>query len=142
MYHNHWFRLRYELTRDYPGRMADVGDVLDAYEFEGNVTLDKYKSINPNHFKDHFRKLRWWEHRTIEQLLTIKYAKVISGTNYYGVGDIVEVENMFFNNVKYVGGKNSILFDLKGHHFLASQIEPATKKEHDEFWEKEKQKIK
>jgi hypothetical protein len=29
-----------------------------------------------------------------------------------------------------------MLFDLKGHHFMASQIEPATKEEHDEFWAK------
>ena len=142
MYHNHWFRLRYELTRDYPGRMADVGDVLDAYEFEGSVTLDKYKSINPNHFKDHFRKLKWWEHRTIEQLLTIKYAKVVDGNNYYVKGDIVEVIEMRYNYINHVDGKDSVMFSLKGHFFTAPQIEPATKKEHDEFWEKEKQKAK
>jgi hypothetical protein len=37
---------------------------------------------NPNYFKDHFRLLMWQEHRTIEQLKTIKYAKVVSGSNY------------------------------------------------------------
>lgn len=136
MYHKHWFKLRYELTRDYPRRIADVGEILDAYEFEGDITLDKCKSINPNHFKDHFRLLRWWEHRTIEQLLSIKYAKVVSGSNYYGVGDIVEVLNVMFNNPTIVGGANSIMFNLKGHFFIASQIEPATKEEHDKFWAK------
>jgi hypothetical protein len=48
---------------------------------------------------------------------------------------------MLFNNDKIVGGKNNIIFDLKGHYFIASQIEPATKEEHDKFWENEKNKI-
>ena len=141
MYHKHWFKLRYELTRDYPGCAFYVGSIIEANEFEGNITLDEDNSINPNHFKDHFRLLRWWEHRTIEQLLSIKYAKIVSGSSYYGVGDIVEVIDVWYNNERLIGGRNTILFDLKGHHFLASQLEPATKEEHDKFWEQEKNKI-
>lgn len=133
MYHSDWFKLRYELTRDYPKRLFDVGSILDAYEFEGKITLDKDNSINPEHFKDHFRKLRWWQHRTIEQLLTIEYAKVIDGSNYYVKGDIVEVKEMRYNDKSLTGGRDTILFSLNGHHFPASQIEPATEKEYHDF---------
>lgn len=142
MYHKDWFRLRYELTTNYPNSIFDVGSILEAFESDGRIKLHRDSSINPDNYKDHFRKLRWWEHRTIEQLLTIKYAKIVSGSDYYGVGDIVEVENIWYNNDRYVGGKNNLLFDLKGHHFIASQIEPATKQEHDKFWENERSKIK
>lgn len=142
MHHSDWFKLRYISTRDYPNRMHDIGSILDAYEFEGKITLDEYLSINPKGYPDHFKLLRWWEHRTIEQLLTIKYAKVVAGSNYYCVGDIVEVIDFMYNNPTIVGGKDSLLFNLKGHHFVASQLEPATKKEHDDFWEREKGKLK
>lgn len=142
MHHSDWFKLRYESTRDYPNRVHDIGSILDAFEFEGNTTLDKYPSINPKSYPDHFRKLRWWEHRTIEQLLTIKYAKVVSGSNYYGRGDVVEVIDFMYNNPTIVGGKDTPMFNLQGHHFVASQIEPATQKEHEEFWQKERAKLK
>lgn len=142
MYHLDWFKLRYELIRTYPKCNFDVGRILDAYNFEGKITLDDDKSINPNHYKEHFKKLRWWEHRTIEQLLTIEYAKIVSGSNYYVIGDVVEVTDIWYNHDKYVGGKNNILFNLNGHHFIASQIEPATKEEHDKFWETQKNKTK
>lgn len=142
MHHSDWFRIRYILSRGYPSQPFPTGAILDAYEFEGNVYIKEGGvKIYPNQYKDHFILLRWWEHRTIEQLLTINYAKVVSGSSYYGVGDIVAVGNMWFNNDKYVGGKNSILFDLKGHHFVASQLVPATKEEHDKFWGKERSKV-
>jgi hypothetical protein len=138
MHHSEWFIIRYILSSGYPNQEYPTGAILNAYNFEGEEVYIKEdnKKIYPNHYKNHFLLLRWWEHRTIEQLLTIKYAKIVSGSNYYGVGDIVEVVNMWFNNDKYVGGKNNILFDLKGHHFIASQLEPATKEEHDKFWNK------
>jgi hypothetical protein len=82
MHHSDWFKLRYEFIREYPKCPFSVGSILYAFEFEGKVTLDIDKLTNPNYFKDHFRLLMWQEHRTIEQLKTIKYAKVVSGSNY------------------------------------------------------------
>lgn len=133
MYHSYWFKLRYELTRDYPNRLLDIGSIQDAFEFEGKVTLDKDKSIDPRCYPDHFKLLRWWEHRTIEQLISIKYAKVVSGSNYYGVGDVVNVIDVMYNNPTITGGKDCILFNLSGHFFTASQVEPATKQEYEKF---------
>lgn len=133
MYHSDWFKLRYESTRDYPNRVHDIGSILDAFEFEGKVTLDKYPSINPDYYKDHFKKLRWWEHRTIEQFLTIKYMKVINGSNYYTSGDIVKVKEMRYNDKSLVGGRDTILFSLEGHHFPVSQLEPSTMEEYEKF---------
>lgn len=131
-----FLRHRYEFIKDYPDAPFIVGDILDAYEHEGRIYLHDNAKLEPKLFPDNFKKLRWWEHRTIEQLKSIQYAKIVSGSSYYGVGDIVEVVNMWFNNNKYVGGKNNILFDLNGHHFIASQLEPTTKEEHDKFWAK------
>lgn len=128
--------LRFEFIRSYPNSPFCVGDVLRASKFEGEVYIlygDGGATVSPLKFTDHFRLVRWWEHRTIEQLKSIKYAKVVSDSNYYVTGDIVEVINMWFNNDNFVGGKNNILFDLKGHHFIASQLEPATKEEYDKF---------
>lgn len=131
-----FIRPRYEFIKDHPDAPFIVGSVLDAYEHDESIYLHGKAKLEPKLFPDNFKKLRWWEHRTIEQLNSIKYMKVVSGSSYYGVGDIVEVVNMWFNNDKYVGGKNNILFDLKGHHFIASQLEPTTKEEHDKFWAK------
>lgn len=136
MYHTDWFKLRYELIFDYPNRFFDIGSILDAFEFEGKITLDKDNSIRPDRYPSHFKKLRWHDHRTIEQLLSIKYMKVVSGSSYYGVGDIVEVSEVMYNNPTVVGGRDNLLFNLKGHFFNVSQLQPATKKEHDDFWEK------
>ena len=133
MHHSDWFKLRYELTRDYPNRLFDIGSIQDAYEFEGKVTLDKDKSINPRCYPDHFKLLRWWEHRTIEQLLMIKYMKIVAGGNYYVIGDIVPVLCFMYNNPTIVGGMDALLFNLSGHFFVASQVVPATKEEYEKF---------
>lgn len=131
MYHSDWFKLRYEVLCDYPKRFFDIGEVLEAYEFEGKTALDRDQSINPTTYPAHFKKVRWWEHRTIEQLLMIKYMKVISSGNYYGNGDVVEVLCVMYNNKSIVGGRDAILFNLNGHYFVASQVEPATKDEYE-----------
>lgn len=135
----HFLFQRFELIKDYPNCPFCIGDVLDAYEFEGSTYIKTGDNkIYPKQFPDNFKSLRWWEHRTIEQLASIKYAKVVSDpSNYYVKGDIVEVLSFCYNNDRLVGGKNDILFNLKGHHFTASQLEPATKEEHDKFWAKE-----
>lgn len=136
MHHKDWFYLRYILTQKYPLSKFNVGDVLDASEFEGKIYISEDKQVYPENYKAHFRKLYWYEYRTIEQLLSIKYMKVVSGSSYYGVGDIVEVVGMHYNDSKWVNGENNILFNLKGHFFMASQVEPATKEDHDKFWNK------
>lgn len=126
---------RFEFIKDYPDAPFLVGAILDAYEHEGRLFLIEAGNLEPTLFPFNFRKLRWHDHRTLEQLLSIKYMKIISGSDYYGVGDIVEVLHFMYNNATYVGGRDSILFNLKGHFFNITQLQPATKDEHDEFWE-------
>lgn len=129
---------RFVLIKKYPSCPFDLGEVLAANEYEG-ITYIKYGekgNIHPLDYKDHFRELKWHEHRTIEQLKSITYAKVVDGSNYYGIGDIVEVIDMFYNNPKFVNGKDSIMFNLNGHWFTASEINPATKEDHTKFWAK------
>lgn len=133
MYHLDWFKLRYQLILDYPNRTIDVGDILEAYKTDLGNVLYNSSTINPDDYPTHFRKLRWWEHRTIEQLLTIKYVKVVSNGQYWIAGDIVHVTGISYNNEDLVGGMNSLLFDLSNHYFIPSQIEPATKEEYEKF---------
>lgn len=132
---------RFIFIKDYPDSPFVVGEILSGYESDGKIYLHQKAKLEPKQFLDNFSKLRWWEHRTIEQLKSIKYAKVVSGSNYYVVGDIVEVTEFYFNNAALVGGRNNILFNLKGHHFLASQLEPTTKEEHDKFWENNNKRL-
>lgn len=130
--------IRVEVTSDYPGCPFGLGDILNVIEFEGKEYIAGHKNIYPKDYPKHFRKLRWHDHRTLEQLLSIKYMKVVEGSSYYGVGDIVEVLHFTYNNSAIVGGRDSILFNLKGHFFDITQLQPATKEEHDKFWDKNK----
>lgn len=127
---------------EWPNSPYKVGDVLslELYSCQTNELRIKGSDIDPLRYINHFRPLKWHEHRTIEQLLSIRYMKIIEGSNYYVTGDIVEVVSMFYNDPSYIGFKDKIGFSLKGHNFTASQLEPATKEEHDDFGEREKQK--
>lgn len=132
---------RFEFIKDYPGAPFSVGSILDAYESDGRLYLYDANKLDPAEFPSNFRKLRWHDYRTIEQLKSIEYMKVISGSDYYGVGDIVEVLLFMYNNPTIVGGRDNILFNLKGHFFNVTQLQPATKEEHDKFWETQKTKF-
>lgn len=143
---NDFLNLRFELTKKYPGCPFQLGDVLEAYDFESGggvyiiVNSGEYK-IFPLEFTDHFKKLRWHDHRTLEQLLSIKYMKIVSGkSDYYVIGDTIEVLCFMYNNATVVGGRDCILFNLKGHFFNITQLEPATKEEHDIFLDRNKLK--
>lgn len=135
-----FMRPRVEFIKDYPDAPFRLGDILSCYEHEGKTYLHDQAKLEPALFPFNFRKLRWYDHRTLEQLLSIKYMKVISGSDYYGVGDVVEVLHFMYNNATYVGGRDSILFNLKGHFFNITQLQPVTKEEHDQFWDKNKSK--
>lgn len=133
---------RFKFIKDYPDAPFNVGDVLESYEHDGTLYLHAKGAIRPTDFPFNFRKLRWHDHRTLEQLLSIKYMKIVSGEpSYYGKGDIVEVLCFMYNNATIVGGRDSILFNLKGHFFNVTQLQPATKEEHDIFWDTQKAKF-
>ena len=121
-----WLKPRYIVLLNYPKSPFIKGDIIDALECD----------INLSHFNNHFALLKWHQHRTIEQLRSIRYMKVVSRGNYYGIGDIVEVTDMRYNDTNLVGGKDSILFSLKGHYFSASQLEPATEDDYKKFKQK------
>lgn len=133
---------RFEFIKDYPGAPFMVGRILDAYESDGELYLHDAAKIEPAEFPFNFRKLRWHDHRTLEQLKSIKYMKIIGEEiHYYSKGDIVEVLEFMYNNATYVGGRDNILFNLKGHFFNITQLNPATKEEHDKFWDTQKNKL-
>lgn len=123
---------RFEFTKDYPNSPFNVGDILGSYEHDGILYLNTGDGVlQPRLFKDNFRELKWHEHRTIEQLKSIAYARVVSSGQYYIHGDIVPVVDVFYNRTELTGGSGNIIFNLSGHYFIASQINPATKEEYE-----------
>jgi hypothetical protein len=126
---------RFIVILPWPNGSYERGQVCDVFESDGKLKLCGDSKIEPEKWLSHFRKAKWYEHRTIEQLTSIKYMRILEGkSNYYVPGDIVEVKGMTYNNPVLVNGEHNILFDLKGHHFPASQLEPATKQQY-ETWE-------
>jgi hypothetical protein len=127
---------RYIVKIEYPHSKFCKGDILDTYEHEGKTYLSGDGNLEPKMFPEHFELLPWYKHRTLEQLESIKYMKVISGSSYYVPGDIVQVDKLIFDATT----KEKIWFSLKGHTFPAQQLAPSTKEEHDKFWDNEKSK--
>lgn len=118
---------RFLFILDYPGSEFCEGDVLQSFESDGRIYLSANAKLEPKKFPKHFKLLRWHDHRTIEELYTIKYMKVLSGSNYYVVGDIVEVIGVHYST------KQGLEFDLQGRMFFASQLEPATPEQYEKF---------
>jgi hypothetical protein len=81
----------------------------------------------PNLYPHLFKAIPWYAHRTIEELESVKYAKVIRTSNYWVPGDIVPVTKFFYENDK------PLKFDLSGHQFYASNIEPSSEEEYKKF---------
>lgn len=83
------------------------------YVFSGS----KYPAI--------FKPLEWWQERTIEQLKTVKFVKVIEYEGYWRVGDIVEAEFSYKDGKPY--GYN--LRKTQFHPIY--KVVPSTKEEYE-----------
>lgn len=85
----------------------------------------------PKSFPYNFKLLKWYDERKFEEMVSIKYVKIIRNPGYWVVGDIVPVTNYIFNKIispfieKYEIGK--------GHHAAIADVEPATVDQYLEF---------
>lgn len=81
---------RYVCLHSYPepkiGPHLKVGETIE-YRNEG-ICIGEYKYINT----PIFRLVEWHEYRTFEQLFSVRYIQVSSYSNYWLVGDILEVD--------------------------------------------------
>ncbi len=92
---------RYEVIAGWINTPFEIGDVLDCSEERQSYLgaanahyamaseLDKYPHL--------FRKLEWWEKRSLDDLVAVKYVKITSYVGYWKVGDIVMVDDYIFN---------------------------------------------
>lgn len=79
---------RYKLVGDYPNNIDEVGkvyeiDLSDGHGVDFKMTCDKYPNL--------FKKLNWWEERTIDELMSVNYVRITIYTGYWRVGDVVNV---------------------------------------------------
>lgn len=81
---------RYLCLHNYPepknGKHLKVGEIK---EFKNeDICVGEYDFINT----PLFRLLDWYEHRTFEQLFTVKHIQISNYEEYWRVGDILDVE--------------------------------------------------
>jgi len=127
-------RPRYIIESLYPGSQYYVGNIIELTKdgWDNWVYMyaeqDGYEKKSQEFFYNYpniFRLLEWWEHRTIEELLTIKYVKIVNYQRYYAIGDIVPIIGMQIQ---------PLAFNLAGHQFhMANNVIPATEQEYTEF---------
>jgi hypothetical protein len=82
----------YKLVKKYPHCQLQLNEVITTGDPE-EISL----------MRDHpefFRKLKFYENKTIEELLNIKYVKVIKYVGYYELGAIVPVAGVEFSDTK------------------------------------------
>ncbi len=134
---DHLLKPRYKVIADYPDSKFKVGEILfvpNPKEFpnwfqtnrrfnnEGRfeAVLEAYPHI--------FKKLEWWEHRTIEELKSIKYVKVIKYRGYWREGDVVPVYSFEGGSIEKAKPTG---FNLKYKHFQpVFELLPGTEEEY------------
>lgn len=131
---------RYILENLWPGCPYKVYDVLIQHESTGDLWIIQSSGhlvpeveTTPKKWSYLFRELKWWEHRTVEQLLSIRYARVVKYVGYWVVDDVVPVKDVSFENGR-------ISLSLGGHEHPAECIVPATLKEYETWQKNEKEK--
>jgi hypothetical protein len=120
---------RYKVIADYPASEYPVGYIIESETFSiGDVDHNCY---NYPHL---FKRLEWWKNRTIEELESVKYVKVIKYRGYWLVGDIVHAKF----EIKSEGrglytGYNIGRKPNYGHYQPIEELEPATEEEYLSF---------
>lgn len=133
---------RWILENLWPGCPYKVNDIFTQHENnsvlwmikDGTVMAPEIDTIEI--FPYLFRKMAWYENRTLEELLALQYARVIKYVGYWRVDDVVPVLD-----TKFEKGKLSFLLgrihETSGHSHPATHIVPATSSEYETWKEKE-----
>jgi hypothetical protein len=135
-----WLRPRYMVIANYPQRLVKddeenariliEGDILEHLNVNGIMTYRRtgrcgFMSVgvpcvdNPERYPKVFRRMEWWEKRTIDDLITVKFVKVIKYRGYWREGDIVPA-------ILKLEGFNPKGYSLKYDHFQPIfELEPS-----------------
>jgi hypothetical protein len=135
---------RFKVIADWPMNINfKVGEIVS-----NNLWFLFFLGQHEWHMKDlpHlFKPLAWWEHRTIEELQSVKFVKVIIYRGYWVVGDIVPVIRFEHGSIgkatptgyyigrNYTGGNG-------GHYQPIFELEPATEAAYLEYQKSKKLK--
>lgn len=126
---------RFQVKAYWPDCPFTVGDILvpdfeepDQYVVEGRGLKSPILNDSPTRWPHLFKELKWHEHRTLEQLKSIRYMKVIEYEGYWLVGDIVPVRDIEFKNNGTLYG-----FRLNSHLHQVHKVVPATDAEYEAF---------
>lgn len=112
---------RYKVIADYPNSPHKVGELL--YQSETTTSLTRYSD-----YPHLFKRLEWWEERTLDDMVSVKFVKVVNYVGYWRVGDIVPVEDYIINNGKFHS------YNLKyGKYHQPKFLLPATEQEYQEY---------
>lgn len=110
---------RYKVIADYPGSDFEVGGIIEMIAFNVDVFKD---------FPHLFKRLEWWQERTIEEMESVKYAKVIKYRGYWREGDIVKIEKFVHGSVTLAQPTG---YYLKYKHYQpVFELQPATEQEY------------
>lgn len=131
---------RWILENLWPGCPYTVGDIFTQHESNSVLWMTNDGAAREidriEIFPYLFRKMAWYEMRTIEELSSLQYARVTRYVGYWRVDDVVPVLSTKFEN-----GKLSFLLGRKhetsGHNHPATHIVPATSSEYESWKERE-----
>lgn len=123
-------KLRFKVIAAWPNmHPVKVGDILiptfknPGWYYKG-VSLSSQEMFNLKHI---FKKLFWFENRTIDELLSVQYVRITEYTGYWNVGDCVKVIDYVIDPFK----KTIIDYKLEGNHYSAPEkCVPVTEKEY------------
>lgn len=109
-------RPRYKVIADYPNSDYEIGQII----INESDYCTRYPAI--------FKPLAWWQGRTLDEIVSVKFVKIIEYTGYWRVGDIVPV-----TDYSIIGGR-FIKYQLKYNHEAKPEtVEPSTEAEYITF---------
>ncbi|MCP4664855.1 MAG: hypothetical protein GY849_00690 [Deltaproteobacteria bacterium] len=117
---------RFEVIADFPFSTFEIGSILDAIQYNKNFLVIKDKKRFWVHgYPNIFRKLNWWEHRTIEEMPKFLKQTIKNKTVFYNIVKW-DIKN-FIGIAKNKEYCNLIFWNGNEKYF------PATKEEYDNY---------
>ncbi len=75
---------RYKIIADYPNSHYKIDQIIhEADNLEGAMF---FKSTIHNYPKI-FKPLEWWEHRTLDEMMSVEYVRITIYTGYWIISD-------------------------------------------------------
>ena len=123
---------RYKVIATYPNCYWSVGKILTMDKDEHfEISSDEFYDINYiDAFPHLFKRLEWWEDRTIEDFKRIKYVRVTTYRAYWLVGDLVKVTKVILGEGDFYG------FDLSGKRHAFCDVEPVSEPQYNNLKQK------